>query len=438
MQARRKKAAVLDREVFAALDVGTHKICCLVAAAQARPSSTGESRRQLQLLGFGLQRSAGIAGGAVVDFQAARSAVAAAVSQAEQSAGIRIDRVTLGLSAGTPRSRTFSGHVDLPSGVVEAGDIARLGAGALAYAAGGHDALVTLNRMAFVLDGTGDIQRPEGLAGRRLQASHHAVTATPGPLANLRRLVESCQLEVDEIAPAAFASGLAATTQDERRAGVVVVDIGAAVTALAAFTNGQFAYTSTLPVGGQHITSDMAQALRLPLAEAERIKTLYGSVAVSASDEHEMIALARHGALDMTADAASTLVTRGDLCRIVERRMAWVLTGVRASIDGIRLDGSWRGADTPIVLTGGGAELMGLEQLAVSVFERSVRIATLPGIPGASGRIPGSVPNPAFACVIGLALLASGPSPWLSTDLERAATRSGYLGRVEQWLRESF
>jgi cell division protein FtsA len=431
MLTRRSKAGRAEQQVIAALDVGTHKICCLIATAEPQHGDDHHEGRRLRMLGFGLQRSHGISAGAVVDFKLAQTAVAAAVSQAEQAAGFRIESVYAGLTAGNPHSRTFSGHVDLTRGGVEDADLARLNSGALAFASSGPDALVCLNRISFSLDGTLSLAEPRGLAGRRLEASHHAVTATPGPLENLRRLIESCQLDAEDVVPSAYASAIAATTREEQRSGVVSVDIGAAVTSIAAFADGQFVFTATLPFGGQHITNDIAQALGLPLVEAERIKTLYGSVAVSASDEHETLMLARGTGIDSVAATA----TRGQVCRIVARRTEWMLAGIRAGLEEMR---SERVAGASVVLTGGSAEILGLEGLAASVLDRPLRVAVLPRMAGSSGKLPGSVPSPSFSCVLGLASLASSPSPWLTADAAMLAARTGYFGRVEQWLRESF
>ena len=415
----------------AALDIGTHKVCCLIAALEPSPRNGSSMMPRLRVLGLGHQRSQGIAGGVVVDLALAQSAVAAAVAQAEHAAGFTIDQVYVGVTGGNPRSRTFNGHVDLPQGIVGDADVARLDAGARDFAGGRTGGLLTINRIAFGLDATPAIREPRGLAGRRLRANHHAITVEPGPLQNLCMLVASCHLGVVELIPAAYASALASTTEDERRLGVTCIDIGAGVTSIAGFADGHFVHGSSVPFGGQHVTSDIAHTLAIPLAEAERIKTLYGSLAVSASDEHDLVPVAR------VCDHAQVarVATRAEVGRLLARRHGSLLAGVRASLDGCGVE---RIRTSAIVLTGGASQLMGLEAWAVSVLQRPVRVAVPPRLDGGAGRLSSGASSRAFACVVGLALAACGPSPWISAGDDGRPARQGYLGRVEQWLKESF
>ncbi len=417
--------------IVAALDIGTYKVCCLIGALEPSYAGGVGAPEKLRLLGFGHQRSQGIAAGAVADMRLAQSAVAAAVTQAEQAAGLRIERVMLGVNCGELRSRTFNGHVDLPEGIVREVDIARLDAGACAFAVRDGSALVALNRIAFSLDVTAAVHEPRGLAGRRLDASHHAVTSARGPLQNLCYLVESCHIEPAMMLPAGFASALSATTEAERRAGVACVDIGAGVVAIAGFADGFLVFAANVPVGGQQVTEELAYTTATALAEAERIKTLYGSLAHRALDEHELIEVAcrddGHGGVSM--------MSRAEVGRIVAGSTARLLSRVRGCLDACSIP-RIRGAS--VVLTGGGSELVGLEGFAAAALGRSVRVSAPLRLEGAVGRLSGSVPSLAFACVVGLALAAVSPKQWIASGVPTTPSSDGYLGRVQQWLRESF
>lgn len=418
--------------VVAALDIGTHKICCLIAAHEPVYASAGQPSQRLRALGFGLQRSQGIEGGAVVDLTLAQAAVAAAIAQAEHTAGLRIDAVHVGVTSGNPQSSTFNGHVDVAGSVVEASDIARLDAGARAFAGRTGRALLVLNRIAYGLDATPSVRDPHGLAGQRLFANHHAVTVEAGPLRNIGLLVESCHLGLDDMLPAAYASALAVTTQDERQIGVAVVDLGAGALSIAGFADGHFVHCESLPTGGQHITRDVAYALGIPLAEAERIKTLYGSMVRSGTDEHELVPLGQEQADGFMASAA----TRADLTRIVAHRVEGVLAAVRSRLEACSVE---RIRHAGVVLTGGTSQIMGLDGVATILLGRPARVSAPRSTTGVTGRFAGSVQGPAFSCVVGLAMAASQPSPWLhGHDAGLAPPRRGYLGRVERWLRESF
>lgn len=417
--------------IVAALDVGSHKICCLIAELTPVYVAGGPMGVQVRPLGLGHQRSQGIVAGAVVDLKMAQAAVGAAVSQAEHAAGMRIDRVMLAVACGSPRSRTFNGHVDLAEGVARDADIARLDAGARAFAVRDGGALLSLNRIAYTLDTTPAVREPRGLAGHRLEANHHAVTVAPGPLRNLCLLVESCQLELAGLVPAGYASALAATTEAERQVGVVVVDIGAGVASIAGFADGHFIFAAAVPLGGQHVTQEVAHAAALPLAQAERIKTLYGSLTPAASDEHERLPLSD----DDGSSRRAGVMTRAQVGRSVAVAMNRVLEGVRQSIDGCSVA---RIRQASVVITGGASELIGLEAYAAAGLERAVRMAAPPRLDGAAARLSGSASSPAFSCVVGLAMAAEGSWGSIAAFEQARAPRRGYLGRVEAWLRESF
>jgi cell division protein FtsA len=427
----RRGAAPAPGDVVAALDIGTHKVCCLIAVREPVSAAPGLDSPRLKVLGFGHQRSQGIEAGGVADLKLARAAVAAAVAQAEHAAGLRIDRVALSVNCGDPRSRTFNGHVELAQGSVRHSDIARLDSGARSFAARDGDVLLSLNRIAFSLDTTPNVRAPLGLAGRRLDANHHAVTVAPGPLRNLCLLVESCHLEPCVLLPAGYASALASTTESERWAGVVCVDIGAGVTSIAGFADGHFIHAAALPFGGQHSTDELAHATAVPLAQAERIKTLYASLASTAHDEHALVPLVP----GLDGGLGDAVIPRARISQIVTGTTRHLLARVRACIDGCGVE---RLRQAPVVLTGGAADTMGLEAFATAELGRTVRIGVPPRLDGPGGRLSGGVPGPGFSCVIGLALEAASPSAWITGHEPVPAGRRGYLARVEQWLRESF
>lgn len=416
--------------VVGALDIGSHKICCLIATHEPDHDGAAQGQR-VRVLGFAHQRSHGIEAGAVVDLASAEQAVSAAISQAEQAAGFRIDDIHVATTCGGPASTTFNGQIDVPSGLVGDAEIAELDAGALTYASRGGRSVLSVNRIAFGLDATAGVVEPRGLRGRVLWASHHAVTVEPGPLRNVGELVERSLLSLDTVWPGPYASAIAATTLDERERDVTVVDIGAGTTSIAGFVGGHFVYCDSLPLGGQQVTRDVARALGIPLAQAERIKTLYGSLAVGPSDEYELVPLDLAG----QGEAPLPAVTRAWVGQIVARRIEWILSDVRARIDACGVE---RARRARVVLTGGVAQTMGLEAAAGALLGREARISGPQPVAGLVGRLPGSVHSPAFSCVVGLALAAGRPSPWIRVSRAHGAPRSGYLGRVERWLRESF
>ncbi len=416
---------------MAALDVGTHKVCCLVGQREPVYSSAGEISTRLRLLGLGHLRSQGIAFGAVADLHAAQAVVSAAITQAEQAAGLRIERVVLGVSCGRPRSHSFNGHIGLAEGIVREADIAALGSGARAYATKDGEALLTLNRIAYALDGVAAVREPLGLAGRRLDANHHAVTVAPGPLRNLCLLTETCNVQPTHLLPAGYSAAIAATSEAERRSGVVSIDLGAGVSSLAGFLEGHFVFYAAVPFGGQQVTEELAHALSVSLAEAERIKSLYASLAPSALDEHEFVHLPR----EEESGGSSPVVSRARIGHVAMASVGQLMTQVCRLLDDCPIAGIRQAS---VVLTGGASEMIGLEAFASSVLGRRVRTSGPPRLDWGSARGSGRLAGPAFSGVVGLAMAAASPAGWIGPRDEDDIVARSYLGRVGQWLRESF
>jgi cell division protein FtsA len=249
--------------IIAALDIGTSKVVCLIA--------TGEKGGRTRLLGIGHQRSGGIKAGMVIDPDAAEQATRAAVGQAERMAGVTMEQVSVAVACGRLKSQRFAARVSTESGFVGDGDVARALSGGEAFAARGGRTLVQFHNEAWHVDGAEGVSDPRGMAGSELSADLVAVTADDGPLQNLLAVVERCYLEPHQLAATPYASAMAVSTEEERQLGVLVIDIGAGVTSIAAFAGGRLAMAEVLPVGAQLVTFDIARRLGTPVTEAERI-----------------------------------------------------------------------------------------------------------------------------------------------------------------------
>ncbi len=412
-------------EIVGLLDIGSAKVCCAIvernwpAGVNALPA--------LRILGVGHQRSRGVKAGMVVHLDQAEIAVRAAVGQAERMADVTLEDVVANVSCGRLKSAHLTAHADLDAGYVRTQDLERLANAANEFAAREDRALVHMNQVAYILDGQTGVRDPQRLAGQRLSANWHAVTGDLKPLRNLSLLIDRAYLGVRHFVPSGLAAALAATTSDERRLGVTCVNIGAGVTDIAAFSDGQFLFVDTIPVGGSHLTYDIARILTTPLAEAERIKTLYGTLVGARSHEDEPIQYALAGELE--GEAYQT--TRAEVHRILYPRVESHLRLLRERLD----EGDRIAKPGPnIVVTGGASQMVGFVDMAVRQLERPVRIGNVPSVPG----LPASVCNSAFSTVIGLACVP----PVAANQSYRASSLRvsgrGYLDRMEQWLRESF
>ena len=414
-----------DSEIVGLLDIGTSKIACLIAALEPSPVS-GEGRRA-RVLGVGHLRARGLKGGVITDLAEAEATVRAAVAQAERMARVTIEDVYVSVSCGRLQSSNFAATVDVAGGVVRDSDIERLMSGARSYAERDGRTLIHLNRMGFRLDGIAGSNDPRGMAAERLSADLHTVAADEAPVRNLLLVVEHCYLSVRALVAAPYASAIAATSEEERRLGVTCIDIGGGTATVAAFAEGHFIHTAAVPMGGHHITFDIAHALQTPLAEAERIKTLYGTLLGAQSDEHEVFSYAPAGEDEGTRGRT----TKAHLAEIIRPRVANILGLVRERLDQA---GVTAYAGDRVVLTGGASSLVGIGEFAANTLRQPVRVAR----PGQVRGLPQGVTSPAFSTVAGLLAIASSGGEEVMGLSPHETLGEGYFGRVGQWLKAGF
>lgn len=407
------------RRLVSVLDIGTAKIACLIAVADAAGG--------VRVVGLGHQRSKGVKAGVIIDLDEAEQAIRASVSQAERMAGVTLDEVVVGVSCGRLASLNFAANTDVESGRVGDGDIARALKGARAFAERDGRVLVHLSPTGIRLDGAPGGGDPRGMAARRLGLDLHAVTADEGPLQNLTLAVERCHLGVSALVPTPYASALAASSEEERRLGVTVLDIGAGTTAIAGFVDGRFVLADVIPVGGHHITFDIARSLQMPLAQAERIKALYGSLVGAPSDAHDTFTYQLAG----EDEGVEHTTTKAELGEIMRSRVASLI-----DLAGDRIEHSGLGGliGERMVVTGGSSAIVGLCELTASRLGRAVRAAA----PARLSGLPPSVAGPAFSTVAGLMIAATSADAAIGSHAYDEARQSSYLGRVGAWLRDGF
>ena len=409
-------------EIVGLLDIGTSKVACLIAAIDRSQGSAAPAR----LLGVGHVRARGIKGGVIVDLSDAEAAVRAAIAQAERAAHVTLEEVFVSVSCGRLQSSNFAASVDVAGGVVQAADIERLLAGGRSWAERDGRMLIHLNRIGFRLDGIAGGTDPRGMAATRLSADLHTVGADEAPIRNLLHVVERCYLSVRALIAAPYASAVAVTSEEERRLGVTCIDIGGGTATVAVFAEGHFIHAAAVPVGGHHITFDIAHALQTPLAEAERIKTLYGTMIVARSDEHDVFSYA----FANQEDGATGRSTKAQLAGIIRPRVANILELVRERMD---LAGLGAFSSERVVLTGGTSGLVGIGEFAANTLGRPVRVAKPYQV-----ELPPNISSPAFATVAGLLAVASAGGQDAVAWSEPGAHGTGYLERVGQWLKAGF
>ena len=423
-----KRAAVV-----AGLDIGTSKIVCMIARLVPQAPQDVLRRRShgVRILGFAHTKASGMKAGTVVDLVQAEKMVRTAIDMAENAAHLQLQSVVVALSGGRLGSERFIADIELSGGTVGDGDIARVLAAASRHSVRDGRAVLHSLPTGYALDNATGIREPRGMLGSRFGVDMHMVTADVATVRNLMLTVERSHLSIEAMVAAPYVAGLAALADDEADLGAACIDLGAGTTSMAVFSGGRFIHADGFALGSHHVTMDLARGLNTGIADAERIKAIYGSVLSGGSDERDMITVPPVG--DDEREPPQ-FVSRATLTRIVKPRVEEILEMVRDRLAASPFAAEPRGR---VVLTGGGSQLAGIADLAARILRRPVRIGRPLGLSG----LPEAAKSPAFAVAAGLLVY---PQAAHLEHFEPRRTRQlmtgtgGYMARVGRWLRESF
>lgn len=442
-KARKTKQQVTSvkpaRNIVAALDVGSSKISCFIAEVKGQGS--------IEVLGIGHQASRGVKSGTIIDLRAAETAISHAVEAAEVMArghlqGHPIRSVFVNVPGNHTLSHPLKTDIALAGQEVTDRDVRAALSHARTVEVAGRDQLIHTVVSGFSIDGQRGIEEPRGMSGASMRVGFCAVTALSPALRNLSAVVGQNHLEIDGYVAEPYAAGLACLTPDEMNLGCTVVDMGGGTTSIAVFQEGKLIYTSAVPVGGNHVTSDVALGLTTSLADAERIKNLYGSAQATGFDDGDFIDVPPLGEEE---HINPNHVSRSLLIGIIQPRIEETFELVRAKLVDSGINSV---AGRRVVLTGGASQLPGLTDLAQLILGKQVRL----GRP--SARIRGlaeATAGPAFSTTAGLLLYAADHlnevpmresdsfAPGLPFALPvNFPLGSGFLQKVTHWLKENW
>ncbi len=419
--------------LLSVLDVGTSKIVCLIARLD--PMETSETLRgrthRCRVLGIGHQRSAGMKGGVIVDLEEAEGAIRRAVDAAERMAGVQVESVIVNVTGGRISSQLYNAQVGVSGRGVAEADIHRVLEACAARTQQQGRAVLHSLPTGFSLGDMRNVRDPKGMIGDMLGADMHVVSCDATAARNLMLAVERCHLAIESMVATPYAAGLAALVDDEAELGTTLIDMGAGTTSVGIFAGGNLIHVDALAIGGNHVTMDIARGLNTRLADAERLKTLYGACLTSVSDERETVAVTLAG-----EDGDHPMhVPKSQLVRIIRPRVEEILELVR---DRLKNAGFAASAASRIILTGGASQLTGIAEAAKRILAGQVRIGRPLGIQG----LPESAKNPSFSAAVGLLVYPQAAKIEYFRPARRTAETAngtnGYIARVGQWLRDSF
>lgn len=411
-------------KIITALDVGTWKVCALIAGLTADG--------QLHVLGTGQRQSRGVQRGYVADMEQAEQVVREAIEQAERIAGLNIDDVWVAFSAGGLMSSVAPIETELGGQQIEQADVdVLLQAGRASIDPEGR-MILHAQPALYTLDGLTGVRNPIGLQADRLGVDIHIVMADGAPVRNLEGAVRQAHLDVNAVVASPIAAGLSCLSEEERDLGVALVEMGASVTTVSLYAGGMLVELATLPFGAADITDDIASAFGIRRSLAQRLQSFYGSASASPRDNNEMIDLDPNA----PSGSDSPRITRAQLVSVIRERLNQMMGEIGRTLKELHFVGP---IGRQVVLVGGGADLKGMADYTQSALGRAVRIGRPQGLHG----LPDAHAGPAFATLAGLVLYAASDPvdlrdlPMMTQDIYRPRGE-GLLNRLMTALKSSF
>ncbi|MCI5065686.1 cell division protein FtsA [bacterium] len=424
----------------AGLDIGTSAVRVVIAEVRAVESRIGQvpsgarsSRedigqfgggKELRLLGLADVPSRGLRKGVVINIEATVAAIAEALEQAEKMAGVKVSSVYCSISGNHLRGFSSNGIVGIRGKEVSLYDIEKVMEAAKAVAIPMDREVLHILPQEFSIDDQDGIREPVGMSGVRLEARVHMITGAIASAQNVVKCANRCGLTVRDIIASPLAAGAAVVSSEERDLGVCLVDIGGGTTDIAVYQNGAVCHTSVLSVGGGHITNDIAAGLRTPIAAAEKIKCEYGSTVVDPRSDSQTLEV------PSTGGRPARILSRLVLSEIIEPRVREILELVR---DELRAAEAEELLSSGIVLTGGTANLHGVETVAEEVFQLPVRVGRTAALAG----MQEMVSHPEYSTAVGLVVHGSRASGRGALSPGSGKVR-GFFRRVSHWFVENF
>jgi cell division protein FtsA len=370
-----------DERIIVGLDIGTTKICTVIGEV------AGDG--VLDIIGEGTVPSDGLRKGVVVNLERTIASVRQSILAAQRVAGVEVHSAYVGVAGSHLRALTSHGMAAIRQGMdITRSDVDRCIENAQAVPLEANMEILHVIPQEYVVDGNDGIKDPIGMSGRRLEVDVHLVAAAQGPLANLRRCAEDGGAAVDGLVVQALASGLSVLNRGEREVTTVLIDIGGGTTDVGVFRRGTMTHSAVIPLGGDHVTQDISQLLRIPPDEAERVKKRYGVALPELAD--------RDVVLEVANPSYTASISTFELAQVIKPRVVEILDLVRSNIE--QRMGAMELLAGNVVVTGGASLMPGLDQVASERFRLPVRIGKPEGVSG----LVDVVASPAHATAVGL------------------------------------
>ncbi|HOE02845.1 MAG TPA: cell division protein FtsA [Anaerolineaceae bacterium] len=403
----------MEEPIVVGIDIGTTKICTLVARL--------EGDTDMRILGVGIKPALGIKKGNVVDISTATQSISRSIEKAQRTSGLEIESALVSLAGSHVMAMNSRGVVGISGGVISQEDVDRALEAAMAVAMPHNREIIHVIQRGFTVDGQEGIQSPVNFSGFRLEVEAHIITAAAATVENLRQCVNRCNVDVLQFVLNPLASGEVVLNKPERDMGVCICDIGGGTSDLAIYINGDVWHTDVLPVAGNQITNDIAIGLHISPEQAEQIKKQYGHAITGEVGEGEFFTLRTFG------DDQPKQISRRELAYIIEARVEEIFQLLHQEV---RRSGYENLLPAGMILTGGTSQLPGIRQLAADVLNMPVRVARPENLVGLVDQLQ----SPAYSTSVGLlkwSELMTQPS--YAVTHPRKPKTSGFKPSVLNW-----
>ncbi|HLJ30949.1 MAG TPA: cell division protein FtsA [Candidatus Babeliales bacterium] len=409
-------ARLIKDQILTAIDVGTTKICVLIA------KRIGD---QIEIIGIGKSPSHGLQKGVVVDVAKTINSISVAVKEAEMMAGFPVESAIIGVSGGHISSVNSTGIVPIKHGQIRQTDVDAVLEAAKAIAISEDRQILHILPQYFTINGQDRVQDPIGMHAVRLEVQAHIIMGAVSSVQNLVNCCQSAGVTVNDIILEQLASADAVLSEDERELGVGVVDIGGGTSDVAFYKNGSVRHTQVVAVAGNHVTNDIAIGLRIMKHEAERVKKRYGFAISSLIETEELVEV------EMMHGEDRQVIRLSDLVLIIESRMRELFTLIKEDIVQHSL---YQYMTNGIVLTGGGSLLTGARELAEEIFDCPVRI----GKPRVLFDLVETLQSPLYATGYGLLVHVLQNEKKIKMHMKEEPLTRRVFERMKSWVSDFF
>jgi len=408
--------------IVAVLDVGSSKICCLIAKL--------DKKNNISIVGAGFQESKGLISGVITDMSALENSVRNCVASAEKMASLRIKKVIVGFSSVNIDIENINIEVDLKGAIISQGDLNK----AYNFLSEKHNienkSILHIIPFQYSIDGNKGVKSPLGMFGDKLGLEISIISADTNTLRNIENVVKNSDLEIEKIVYTPYATGVSLLSEEEKELGVALIDIGATLSSVSIFYNGAMLYSKVIPLGGNMVTNDISRIFSLSLSNSERIKIINGQLIEELENSLSTIEV---NALGEENDPVE--ITRRDLISVIKPRIFEIINTINELIQKSRYNDI---IANRVVITGGVSQMDGLLDFSSNILNKKARL----GKPQNIAALPENMKSPSFSVVCSLLKFSIIENNDINTNFPNKINKSDsyfvYMQKIKNWFVENF